>query len=83
MNYFSPKTTSELFELLGSVKNYTILSGGTDLMPRFESGTPLPENLIVLKKISELAGIREIDEEIEIGASVTIAELQNNPQIHR
>ena len=52
MNYFSPKTTSELFELLGSVKNYTILSGGTDLMPRFESGTPLPENLIVLKKIS-------------------------------
>ncbi|MBC8214449.1 MAG: FAD binding domain-containing protein [Candidatus Marinimicrobia bacterium] len=83
MNYFSPNSISELFNLFESIKNYTILVGGTDLMPGFENGTPLPENLIDLKNISDLSEIRETTEEIEIGALTTVTELQKNLVIHK
>lgn len=62
-------------------KAVTLLAGGTDLMPRYERGTPLPDHLIDLKKLPDLHHILVRDESIQIGALTTIQSLAENKLI--
>ena len=83
MKYFCPKQLIDLLEMLPEFneQNYTILAGGTDLLPRYEQNYSLPDHLIDIKHVPELRGINKTEADLEIGALVTIAELLEHPII--
>ncbi len=61
----------------------SILAGGTDLMPRWEQNKRLmPDVLIDIKKMGELFGIRENENEIIIGALTTIQDIKKSKLIY-
>lgn len=62
----------------------SILAGGTDLIPRWEQNKRLmPDVLIDIKKIDELSGIRENEDEIIIGALTTIQDIKSSKLIRK
>jgi CO/xanthine dehydrogenase FAD-binding subunit len=83
MKYFRPQSLQELFELEKSLADNprTILAGGTDLLPRFERGVPLPDILIDIKDVSELNAIKVSDDRVEIGALTSIQDIQDHELI--
>ncbi len=78
MEYYRPGSLSEAQELLARLDGveYQLLAGGTDLLPRYEQGKTLPENLIDLKKIPDLNGIRIINGHLIIGALTTLEDIR-------
>lgn len=83
MKYYSPRDTSDISQILSDLplEGIVFLAGGTDLMPRWEQGTPLPNQLIDLKKISGLTGIQERNNEITIGALTTVQDIKDSKLI--
>lgn len=81
MRYFKPKTFDEFYEL--HLKGSTLLGGGTDLIPRYERGKILPKMIIDIKNISELYGIKKVENRLEIGAATTIEDIKNNAIIKK
>ena len=80
MKYYRPASEPELLDLLGTLgqSNYTLLAGGTDLMPHYEQDQPLPEHMVDLKKITGFSGIVDHHSEITVGSLTTIEELRNS-----
>ena len=85
MKYYCPVSEPELLDLLSTLgpSNYTLLAGGTDLMPRFEGGMKLPWHLVDLKGIDCFSGINDQGAHIEIGSLTTIEDLRKSDLIHR
>jgi CO/xanthine dehydrogenase FAD-binding subunit len=85
MRYLCPRTLTEYFECVASAgdSSYTVLSGGTDLMPRFEQGVPLPDYLIDVKRIDELSCITVDENGVTIGALTTIEMLKQSALIQQ
>lgn len=81
MQYFRPKSIDEYFAI--SEEKFTLLAGGTDLIPRYERGQNLPDTIIDLKKLIGFTGIKKVGNNIEIGAGTTIEELKNNDLIKK
>ncbi len=83
MKYFRPITINEYFTVSKDVgkQDFTLIAGGTDLIPRYECGHKLPETIIDLKKLPDFVGIKKVGDNIEIGAGTTIEELKNNDLI--
>jgi CO/xanthine dehydrogenase FAD-binding subunit len=58
------------------------IAGGTDLVVGARQGKgSLPEDLIAIDRVSELAEITETDEGVRVGAGVTHARLMTDPSI--
>lgn len=85
MKYYSPSTIAEYFDIIQTFKDcqFTLLSGGTDLVPRYENNQPLPLHLIDIKKLEGLKGIVERDNEIEIGSLTSIEDLKKSRVIQK
>ena len=66
-----------------NVKDYTILAGGTDLMPRYRTGLQLPEMVIDIKNFPGLDGISEKNGSVEIGALATIEDIRKSHLIKK
>ncbi len=83
MKYYTPSSLSELNDLFLQTNNskITILSGGTDILPRWEEGITLPKHLIDLKKIHSISGIVEHDNKIIIGALTTVQDIYKSELI--
>ncbi len=81
MQYLQPATIKEYFALVRTRDDFTLLTGGTDLMPRYEQGNPLPKHLIDLKNIKELSGVSDRKDSIEIGSITTVHELESSELI--
>lgn len=77
MRYERPTSLMQACELLAS--GATPLAGGTDLLPRYEQGRPLPKLLVDLKHLPELMGVREVEGGIELGALTSMNELLEHP----
>ncbi len=73
--YHRPQTREELSALLSSLENAKILAGGQSLMPMMNLRVLAPEHLIDINRISDLAGIRETADGIEIGAMTRQADV--------
>src|ERR1700704_398818 len=58
-----------------------LLGGGTDLVVNIRRGIVAPPVLIDVNHVKELRAIKADAREIEIGASVTLAELAAHPQV--
>jgi CO/xanthine dehydrogenase FAD-binding subunit len=83
MKYHLPGSIQEYEELTGGMGegSHAILAGGTDLIPGYEGGQPLPEHLINIKAIPELSGIQQGQKQVEIGALTSIETLRRDAHI--
>lgn len=84
MNFYIPKTQKELADALDKKDENTYLcAGGTDLVIHLRSQKKFHYSLIDLTHVEELKKIEEMEEEIWIGAAVTMTELEKSPVIQK
>jgi len=60
-------------------ENSLFLGGGTDLIPNIHRGVAEPLSLVDISRIPEMTTISETEDGLRIGASVTLAQLINEP----
>ncbi len=82
MNYYAPKSTKELAEILARGKNGAkILAGGTDVVIQLREQKINPECIVSLKFVQNLKGIQEQTGKILVGPMTTFTELAQAPLI--
>src|SRR6476661_3864597 len=67
-SYHDPRTVAEVVGLLDRLENAKALAGGQSLMPMLNMRFVLPDHVIDLNGVAELAGVRIADGRIDIGA---------------
>ncbi len=83
-DYKTPKTLEEACRLLSGEGGRTkVIAGGTDLVIRLRSGEEKPDRLVDVTFLEDLKGIRETDDAITIGATVSHSEIASSPLIRR
>lgn len=79
--YHEPSTVERACELLRTYGNEVkILAGGTDLLVRMREGTFAPQHIVNIKKIPALDLVGESGGGVEIGASVTLFDVEKTVQ---
>jgi CO/xanthine dehydrogenase FAD-binding subunit len=79
--YLVPHSIGEAAEGLRN-GNVTILAGGTDLMPQSKAGkTEFRANLMNIRNVEGLRGIKRTASGFQIGALTTITDLRDSPEI--
>jgi carbon-monoxide dehydrogenase medium subunit len=81
--YLAPRTIDEAVAALASGSEARPLAGGQSLVPMLALRVARPELLVDLNRIPALAGIREVEGEIRIGAMTRQAALLAAPPIAR
>lgn len=82
--YASPTRLEDAIALLADVWGETeILAGGTDLMTSLKQNIVSPKRVVSLKNIRELRRIEVSDKEIHVGATVSLAEFADHPDIRK
>ncbi len=72
-----------LEKLSGCEGRAEIVAGGQTMMLLIRQGLVDPDLLVDISKITEIRGIDEVGEHIEIGAATTYAEIKKNPLIEK
>ena len=80
-DYHAPTSLDEALELLGSLDDPKVLSGGQSLLPMLKLRLASPANIIDIGRIPGLDGISEEDGNLRIGALVTEADLERAPEV--
>src|SRR6202050_5551991 len=78
-----PRTLDELVAARASNPESRLLGGGTDLVVNIRRGIVAPPLLIDVNGVDELRAIKADARVLEIGASVTLAELAAHPDVVR
>jgi 4-hydroxybenzoyl-CoA reductase subunit beta len=79
-----PKTLSEAISHLAQAHGKAqVIAGGTDLIPSLRQRLFAPSELVDLRGIAELRGIRHSAEGLEIGALTPLAEIERSEIIRR
>jgi len=76
--YHRPVVLAEALALLAAQPNARVLAGGQSLMPMLNLRLAAPDDLVDIGRIAELAGIREHDGAIEIGAMTRQREVEHS-----
>jgi carbon-monoxide dehydrogenase medium subunit len=76
--YHQPLTVEEATKLLSKLPKCKLLAGGTDLIPKMKQRLLEPENIINLKKIPELNGIKETKNGVWIGATTKLRAIERS-----
>ena len=76
-----PTTLDEVIRARAAHPDSRLLGGGTDLVVNIRRGIVAPPVLIDVNHVEELRAIKADARTIEIGASVTLAELAAHPQV--
>lgn len=79
----APDTIAEAIAMLGDRPDAVLNAGGTDLMVRLRKGLSEATALVDLSGIAALKTLETTEVGLSIGAGVTLAEIENNPQIAR
>jgi len=74
--YFSPKNIKELKKIINHNPNATFLSGGTDLSLYVTKERKEINNIISLNSIKELKFIKEKNNNIQVGAGITLIKFE-------
>ena len=81
--YHRPAALAEALALLAAQPNARVLAGGQSLMPMLNLRLAAPDDLIDIGRIPELAGIREHDGAIEIGAMTRQREVEQSTLVRQ
>ena len=76
-SYHDPRTVSDAVKLLGSLENAKLLAGGQSLMPMLAMRYVLPDHVIDLNRIADLAFIRAEQGDIRIGGMTRQRDLES------
>jgi 4-hydroxybenzoyl-CoA reductase subunit beta len=76
-----PGSLDEAVRLKATLEGARFIAGGTDLVINLRRGLGEPAHLIDLTAIKDLAAIRGDGDELWLGATVTLAELNRHPEI--
>jgi len=82
-SYHDPRTIADVVTLLGALPNAKLLAGGQSLMPMLNFRFVLPDHLIDLNRVEGLAGIRERDGALNIGAMTRQYEIEFSEAVRR
>jgi len=83
-SYHRPGALSEALEFLAENGRETkILAGGTDVMVDIRSGELSPRFLLDVSRLPELSRVAMEDNELSIGAAVTLAEIEQSAILGR
>ena len=84
-DYVAPRTTSELFEILGGRgKELQLIAGGTDLTIALKERLVTPQIVVDLGRLrKELGGISVEGGILRIGALATFSEIESSPYVAR
>jgi carbon-monoxide dehydrogenase medium subunit len=78
--YHAPRTVADALKLLGELgPEAKLLAGGHSLLPMMKLRFAEPPHLIDLNRIEALRGIRQVGDEVRIGAMTTEHALLNSP----
>ncbi len=72
---------AEATAALAAIPTATVIAGGTDLMVGINEGRVRPHHIIDLKRVDELKGWHHGADTITIGAGMTYAEIEADPQL--
>ena len=81
--YHDPRSLSEATDLLASLDNARVLAGGQSLMPMMNFRYAMPDHLIDLSKIGELAYLRGEGDTLRIGAMTRQRDLEFSAEVGR
>lgn len=80
--YARPESEAEAVEFLNEHGgNTAVLAGGTDLLNLLKADLAAPERVVDLKQVPSLREITPVEGGIQIGALVTLAELDDHPLV--
>ena len=79
--YHNPKTINEAVALLASLDNAKALAGGQSLMPMLNMRYAMPDHLVDLNEIGELAGIELKGDALYIGAMTRQRDIEHSALI--
>jgi 4-hydroxybenzoyl-CoA reductase subunit beta len=79
----SPTTLAEVLAARKAYPGARLLGGGTDLVVNIRRGIETPAVLIETRRVAELHAIKADAAGLEIGASVTLAEISHHPGVIR
>lgn len=82
-DYHAPSTLAEAVGLLASLENAKLLAGGQSLVPMMNFRYLLPDHLIDLNGVAELAGITVLGDRLRIGAMTRQRELEFSEVVAR
>ncbi len=82
-NYLQPKTLSEALDALANAPRPLLpIAGGTDLLLDLEQGRHAPvRTLLDVNSIAEMTRLEIIDDELFIGASVSVNRVATTPEV--
>lgn len=80
---FLPRTLNSLWEFFEDDPRALVYAGGTDLFVKLRQSISKPPSLVCLERIEELKGVREIEEDLFIGACTTLTSVMNDPLIRK
>lgn len=81
--YHDPRSVADAAALLAAHDNARVLAGGQSLMPAMNFRYAMPDHLIDLNRIPELAYIREDQDAVELGAMTRQRDIEFSPDIAR
>jgi 4-hydroxybenzoyl-CoA reductase subunit beta len=76
-----PTTIDEVLKARAAHPKGQLLGGGTDLIVNIRRGIVAPPVLIEMNHVKELRAIKADQAKIEVGASVTLTELAEHPEV--
>jgi 4-hydroxybenzoyl-CoA reductase subunit beta len=77
--YFQPRSLKQATKALADLGNEVMLvAGGTDVYPKMKRGQFTPRNLISLRALRELKGIRQSKDGLWIGAGESLTAVSNH-----
>jgi carbon-monoxide dehydrogenase medium subunit len=79
--YHSPATLDQALELVATLENAKLLAGGQSLMPMMNFRFVMPDHLIDLNRIAELAAIEQRGDRLFVGAMTRQHTLQASPLV--
>jgi len=81
--YHDPRSVTDLVALLGRLENAKLLAGGQSLGPMLNFRYVMPDHLIDLNRIPELAYVRVAGDRLEIGAMTRQRALERSAEVRR
>jgi aerobic carbon-monoxide dehydrogenase medium subunit len=79
--YHDPRTIPDLVGLLGTLENVRLLAGGQSLVPMLNMRYAVPDHVIDLNRIPDLAGVTENGDGLRIGAMTRQRTLERDPLV--
>jgi carbon-monoxide dehydrogenase medium subunit len=82
-DYHAPRDLETALTLLSTLDNARVLAGGQSLVPMLNLRLAMPDHLIDLGNIAELAGITENAETLTIGAMTRQRDIERSVEVRR